>query len=151
MAGGIHRESRGRKGSSVKEHTRKLFSRIRSRTSEKSGIGQAQYSYSLPEGSKLRNVQEDQNYKGSLQKTHWQSCTSSSKFWKLNNSRYQSSQWRMWISKQSPIRSRGTRFGNSMDSSVLVQNNNFTGKRKGVHKSSSSRQKSQKSFTLTIP
>ena len=32
-----------------------------------------------------------------------------------------------------------------------VQNNNFTGKRKGVHKSSSSRQKSQKSFTLTIP
>ena len=55
------------------------------------------------------------------------------------------------ISKQSPIRSRGTRFGNSMDSSVSVQNNNFTGKRKGVHKSFSSRQKSQKSFTLTVP
>ena len=41
--------------------------------------GQAQYFRTLPEAPTLRSLQEDQNYKGPLQKTHWKSSTSSSK------------------------------------------------------------------------
>ena len=54
--------------------------------------GQAQYFRTLPEGPTLRSLQEDQNYKGSLQKTHWKSSTSSRKVCRLDNSRSQSSQ-----------------------------------------------------------
>ena len=61
-----------------------------------------------------------QDDKGSLQKTHWRS-TSSRKVWWLDNSRSQSPQWGKWISKQSPIRSRGTRSSHSMDSILSVQ------------------------------
>ena len=35
-------------------------------TTCESGIQEAQYFHSLPEGSKLRSMQEDQNYKGYL-------------------------------------------------------------------------------------
>ena len=45
----------------------------------------------------------------------------------LDNSRSQSPQWRMWISKQSPICSRGARLSHSMDPVVSVQNKNFAG------------------------
>ena len=67
------------------------FSWISFRAARKSGIGQAQYLYSLPEGPKLRHLHEDQDHQGSLQKTHWRSRTSSRKFWWLDNSRTQSS------------------------------------------------------------
>ena len=45
----------------------------------------------------------------------------------IDNSRSQSSQWRLWISKQSTICSRGARLGYPMDPVVSVQNKNFTG------------------------
>ena len=37
--------------------------------------------YSLPERPKLRDLSEDQNYKGPVQKTYWRSRTSCRKFW----------------------------------------------------------------------
>ena len=63
--------------------------------------------FSLPERPKLRDLPEDENHKGPVQKTHWRSRTSCRKFWWLDNSRSQSSLWKLWISKQSPICSRG--------------------------------------------
>ena len=66
-------------------------------------------------------MQEDQNDKGPLQQTHWRSSTSSRKVWWLDNSRSQSSQWRLWISEPSQICSRGARLGHSMDPGVSVQ------------------------------
>ena len=53
-------------------------------------------------------MSEDQNYKGPVQKTQWRSRTSCRKFWWLDNSRSQGSQWTLGISKQSSIRSRGS-------------------------------------------
>ena len=68
------------------------------------------------------------------------------KIWWLDHSRSQSPQWRRWISNQSPIRSRGKRFGPSMDSILSVQNKNFSGDGKEGYESSSSRRGNQKSF-----
>ena len=59
--------------------TREFFSWISLRAAKKSGIGYAQYFYSLSEGPKQRYLLEDQDNKGSLQKTHWRSRTSSRK------------------------------------------------------------------------
>ena len=70
---------------------------------------------------------ENQYNKGSLQKTHWWSGTSCRKCWWPDNSRSQSSRWKFWISKQSPICSRGARSGNSLISIVSVLNKNFSG------------------------
>ena len=50
-----------------------------------------------------------------LQRTHWQSSTSGTKVRWLDDSRSQSSQWRLWILKQLPTRSRGTRYCHPMD------------------------------------
>ena len=44
-------------------------------------LGKTQCSYSLPERPKLRDLPEDQNHKGPVQKTHWRSRTSCRKFW----------------------------------------------------------------------
>ena len=60
-----------------------LVNQLQSR--ERSGIGQTQHIYSLPEWPKLRHPYEDQDNKGSLQKTHWRSRTSRRKFWWFNN------------------------------------------------------------------
>ena len=60
---------------------------------------------------------------------------------------HNSSQWRLWISKQSPICSLGARLGHPMDPVVSVQNKNFTGNSKKVL---GARIGSLKSFTLTI-
>ena len=56
----------------------------------------------------------------------------------------------MWISKQSSIRCRGARFGNSMDSILSVQNQNFSRNRTEFTEIAWSRLKSRKSSTLTI-
>ena len=61
-----------------------------------------------------------------MQKTHWRSRTSCRKCWWLDNSRSQGSQWKLWISQQSSICSRGAGLGHSMDPVVSVQNKNFT-------------------------
>ena len=47
------------------------------------------------------------------------------KFWWLDNSRSQSSQWKLWISKKSPIRSHGAGLSHPMDPGVSVQDQNF--------------------------
>ena len=91
------------------EHTREFFSWTIFRTYEKCGFGKAQHSYSLPERPKLRDLPEDQNHKGPVQKTHWRSRTSCIKFWWFDHSRSQNCLWRMWISKQSSICSGGNK------------------------------------------
>ena len=101
-----------------------------SKNHRRTRYGETQYLYSLPETLELRDTPENRDRKGSLQETHKRSHTPSRKCWWLDNSRSQSSQWKLWISKQSPIRCRGTRFGNSMDSIISVQNQNFTRNRK---------------------
>ena len=88
---------------------------------------ESQYLYSFPKRPKLRSMLANQDDKGSLQKTHWRSSTSSRKKWWLDNSRSQSPQWGMWIKRQSPIRSRGTRSCPSLDSNLSVRNKNFFG------------------------
>ena len=44
-------------------------------------IKEAQYLCSLPKRPKPRSLLANENDKGSLQKTHWRSSTSSRKFW----------------------------------------------------------------------
>ena len=88
---------------------------------------EAQYLNSLPKRPKLRSMLANQDDKGSLQRTHWRSSTSSRKKWWLDNSRSQSPQWGMWIKRQSPMRSRGTRSCPSLDSNLSVKNKNFLG------------------------
>ena len=88
----------------------------------------------FPKDRKLRDLSEDQNHMGSLQKTHWRSRTSCRKFWWLEYSRSQSSQWRMWISKQSPICCRGARLGYPMDPVVSVQNKTSQETQKSLQK-----------------
>ena len=126
VVGGIHGKSQRRNGVSIKGHTRKHFSRFRFGTSYKSGIEEAQYLCSLPEQHKFRNVQEDENDKGSLQKTHLWCSTSCRKLW-LDNSRSQCSKWRVWISIQQPICSRDTGFSQPFDTICSVWNQNFSG------------------------
>ena len=79
-------------------------------------LGKHSVLYSLPERPKLRDLPEDQNYKSTVQKTHWRSRTSCRKFWWLDNSRPQGPKRQLRISKQSPICSRGAGVGHSMDS-----------------------------------
>ena len=112
--------------------TRTRFSGLRFGTSHESGIKikEVQYLYSVPKRPKLRHVLQNQNDKGSLQKTHWRSSTLSRKVCWLDDGRSQGPQWGRWISKQSSICCRGTRFGNSTQSIPSVQNQNFSQNRK---------------------
>ena len=57
------------------------FSRLRFGTDNGSGrqVKDAQYFHSLPRMPRLRSLLANQNDKGSLQKTHWRSSTSSRK------------------------------------------------------------------------
>ena len=89
--------------------------------------------------------------KGSMKETHRWSHTSCRKCSWLVNSRSQNSQWRMWLSKQSPRCSCGARLSYSMDSILSVQNKNFAGNWMKLAKVLRADQKSQTSFTLTIP
>ena len=82
-------------------------------------------------------------------KTHWRSRTSSRKCWWLDNSRTQSFQCMLWISKQSLIRWRGTRFGDGFN--LIRAKLKLLRKQKRAYQSSSSGRGNQKSFTLTIP
>ena len=79
---------------------------------EKCGFGSTQCLNSLSERPKLRDLPEDKNHKGPVQKTHWRSRTSCRIFWWLDYSRSQSSQWRLWISEQSSICRGGRRLSN---------------------------------------
>ena len=48
---------------------------------EKCGCGSTQCFFSFPQRPKLRDLPEDQHYKGPVQKTHWRSRTSCRTFW----------------------------------------------------------------------
>ena len=61
-----------------------------------------------------------------MQKTQRRSRTSCRTFWWLDNSRSQSSQWRLRILKQSSICNRGAGLRHSMDPGISVQHKNFT-------------------------
>ena len=82
---------------------------------------------------------------------HWRSRTSCRNFWWLDNSRSQGSQWRLWISNQSPICSRGARTWPPNGSSRIRAKQQLLRKHKGACKSSWSRIGRLKSFELTIP
>ena len=105
----------------------------------------------FPKDPKLRDLPEDQDHKGPVQKTYWQCRTSCRKFRWFDYTRSQSSQWKLWIWKQSSIGSRGARLGHTRNPVVSVQHKNFSGNTKGACKSSWNRIGSLKSFTLTIP
>ena len=78
---------RGRSSSWTQRLTRKFFSEV--------------WIWVNTSWSKLRDLPENQNHKHPVQKTYWQSRTWCRKFWGLDHSRSQNSQWRLWISKQS--------------------------------------------------
>ena len=103
-------------------------------TFKKSGIGQAQYLYSLSRRPKLRYLHEEKNNEGLLQKTCLYSRAQNENFGELIAADHKVPQWQLRISKQSPIRCRGTRFGNSMDPIISAQNKNFTWNRKKLAK-----------------
>ena len=90
------------------------------------GFGQTQCSYSFPQKPKLRDLQADQNYKGSVWKTQRRSRTSSCQFWWLDNSRPQGPKRQLRVSKQSSMRNRGRGSSYSMDPGISVQKQNFT-------------------------
>ena len=69
------------------------------------------------------------------------------KVWWTDNSRAQNPQRRTWISEQSPIRCRGTRFRHSVES---VSNQNFTGHGEECTKVYRNRRRSRKLFIRTI-
>ena len=154
MVARIQRESCGWKSSWTQRLTRHFFSWTIFTTyaCEKCGFGWwwTQCLYSLYQRPKLSDLSEDQNYKGPVQKTHWQSRTSCRKIWLFGYSRSQNWQRRMWISKQSSIRCSGAGLGHPMDPVVSVQNKNFR-KRRRACKSSWSQIGGLKSFTLSIP
>ena len=132
MGARIQRKSRGWKSSWTQRLTRQFFSWIifRAYACEKWGFRQTQCLYSLPWRPKLRDLPEDKNYKFPVQRTHWLSRTSCRKFWWFDYSRSQSSQWRLWISKQSSTCNRGAGRGHPIDPVVSVQKKNFSGNRK---------------------
>ena len=101
---------------------RTQFSGIRSRTSCEgvNEIKETHFLYSFLKRPRLRRMLENQNNKGSLQKTHWRSSTSCRKVWWLDSGRSQSPQWGMWIKRESPVRCRGTSSCYSMDSILSV-------------------------------
>ena len=106
----------------------------------------------FPKDRNWEICQEDQNYKGLVQKTQWRSRISCWKYWWLDNSRSQGSQWTLWISKQSPICSRGFRTWPPNGSRrIRAKNKNFTGTPEKLAKSSWGPRGILKSFTLTIP
>ena len=118
MVARIQRESCGWQSSWTQRLTRQFFSWIiiGAYACEKCGFGQTQCLYSLPERPKLRALPEDQNHKGPVQKTYWQSRTSCRIFWWFDYSRSQDCQWRLWI-----LSSRGTRLGHPLDPVVSLQ------------------------------
>ena len=123
MVGGVHRKSRRHRSAS----NRARFSGLRSGTSYKSGIQEAQYQNSLTKRSKLWSMHANQDDKGCLQKAHWRSRTSSRKVWWLDNGWSQGPQRGRRIMEQSPVRCRGTRYCHSVDSILSMRNKNFSG------------------------
>ena len=82
----------------------------------------------------MRHLREDQDNKGSLQKTHWRSHTPSSKFWLLDNCRSQ-----MFLVQDVNLETITDtllwyKIGTSMNSTISVQNKNFLETEKSLQK-----------------
>ena len=86
---------------SIETHTQDLLMKPLWST-KTSGTWQTPCLHSFPEKPKLRDLSEDQNYNGVLQKTYWWSGTQCRKFWWHDHSISQSPRWKMLISKQAP-------------------------------------------------
>ena len=114
--------------------TREFFSWTVFRAYEKCGFGKTQCFFHFPKDRNCEICQRTNITRATVQKNHWQSRTSCRKFWWFDYSRSQSSQWRLWISKQSSICSRGARLGHPMDPVVSVQDKNFSGNTKELAK-----------------
>ena len=84
----------------------------------------------FPKRPKLRSLQANLDDKGSLQKAHWRNSISCWKVWWLDNGGSQSSQWGMWIERQSPVHCRGTRFGHLKGLNFIRAKQNLHMKRK---------------------
>ena len=69
-----------------------------------------------------------------VQKTHWRSRTSCRKFWWFDNSRSQSSQWRLRISEQSPIEIVVQDLATQWIQAYPCTNKNFAGNTKELAK-----------------
>ena len=152
MVARIQRKSCGWLSSWTQRLTREFFSWIIFRATREVWIWVNSVYTHFPKDRNCEICQRtDQNHKSAVKKTYWQSRTSCRKFWWFDYRRSQSSQWRLWISKQSSICSRGARLGHPMDRVVSVQDKKLLRKHKGACKSSWSRMGSLKSFTLTIP
>ena len=95
MAARIERKSCGWRNSRTHWLARQFFSWtiFRAYACEKCGFVKTQCLYVFPWRPKLRDLSEDQNHKGTVQKTHWRSRTSCWKFGWLDNSRSQGPQW----------------------------------------------------------
>ena len=107
--------------------------------------------YSLPERPKLRNLPEDQNHKGAMQKTCWRSRTSCRKFWSYDCSRSQFFSVKV-VNLETIIHMQSwCRTWPPNGSSRIRAKQKLLRKHKGSCKSSWSRVGSLKSFTLTIP
>ena len=97
-------------------------------------LGKHSVSTHFPKDRNCEICQRTKITRGPVQKTQWRSRASCRKFWWLDNSRSQSSQWKLWISKQSSICNRGAGFGHPMDPVVSVHNKNFSGNTKELAK-----------------
>ena len=111
-------------------------------TKRREDLGKHNVHSHFPSRPKLRDLSEDQNYKGPVQKTPSWSCTSFWKCWWLDNSRPQGFKRQLRVSKQSSIFSRGAGSAHSMDPGVSVQNQNFTRNPKKLAKVPGTREES---------
>ena len=122
-----------------------------SRESAPEPLGQAQYLHSLPEGPKFDICMRTKITSAPCRKRTAASVPRAENFGDLITADHKV-QRRIWISKQSSMRCRATRFGNSMGSILSVQKKpKLLRKQKRAYKSSWSRRGNQKSCTLTIP
>ena len=86
-----------------------------------------------------------------MQTTHRRSRKLCWKFWWLDHSRSQNSQWKLWKSKQASICNRGAGLGHPTDPGVSVQKQNFTRNPEKLAKVPGTRPGSLESLKLTIP
>ena len=136
MTARIQRKSCGWQSSWTHRLARQFFSwlSLEPQPARSADLGEHSVYTHFPEDRNCEICQRTHNHKGPVQKTHWRSRTSCRKFWWSDNSRSQDCQWRLWISKQSSICSRGAGFGHPLNPIVSLQNKNFWGNTKELAK-----------------
>ena len=99
------------------------------------------------DASKVETQKTEAQYSCLFSQKHKEIYSAVGKVWWLDNSRAQNPQRRMWISKQSPIRCRGTSSRHSVESATYQ---NFTRDGEEFTKAHRSRRRSLKLFVRTI-